>query len=222
MLKQILHVLLWVFFYSETYAQKIDNLISFREIGKEQYFRVNYDNDYFAATDENYTQGYYLEFFSPSFKKNPINKVLLKPIGFELKYGLGIEHIGFTPDNYELPDIQFGDRPFAAVLMFKSSVLAKNTDKKLRLHTSLNIGLLGPGAFGEEMQVGIHKATGNKTPRGWRHQIKNHFVLNYNISIEKQLLNFYDFISFQAQSNINIGTLFTNISVGIKFSYRSF
>ena len=38
------------------YAQKIDNMASFREIKGERYFRLNYDNDYSAATDHNYTQ----------------------------------------------------------------------------------------------------------------------------------------------------------------------
>lgn len=64
------------------------------------------------------------------------------------------------------------------------------------------------------MQVAIHKATGNKIPRGWRHQIKNVLVLNYNLGLEKQILKVYNLLLLQAQSNINTGTLFTNISVG--------
>ncbi|WP_047545403.1 lipid A deacylase LpxR family protein [Psychroserpens sp. Hel_I_66] len=195
-------------------AQKIDNLISFRAIESESYFRFNYDNDYFAASDKNYTQGYSLEFGSPLFEKNPLNPILLKPENFKYKYGLAIEHIGFTPDDYELPEIQFGDRPFAAAIMLKSSLTAINSEKRLRVHSSLNLGLIGPGAFGEEMQVGIHKATGNKTPRGWRHQIKNDLVLNYNVGIEKQILEVDNLLTLQAQSNLNIGTLFTNLSVG--------
>nr|WP_321225113.1 lipid A deacylase LpxR family protein [uncultured Psychroserpens sp.] len=195
-------------------AQKIDNLISFRTIDNDTYFRFNYDNDYFAASDENYTQGYSLEFVSPFFSKNPINHILIKPNDYSLRYGIMVEHIGYTPNNYDLPEIQYGDRPFAAAIMLKSSIIALNTNKKTRLHSSLNLGLIGPGAFGEEMQVEIHKATGNKTPRGWRHQIKNDVVLNYNFGIEKQALQMANFLALQVESNVNVGTLFTNLSVG--------
>ena len=195
-------------------AQKIDHLVSYRHIDSENYFRFNYDNDYFAASDKNYTQGYNLEFVSPFFYKNPINSILITPETFRLKHGLSIEHIGFTPERYDLPDIQFDDRPFAASIVLKSFVVAQHSAKKIRLHSSFSIGLIGPGAFGEEMQVGIHEATGNKVPRGWRHQIKNDIVVNYSLGIEKQILNLNNVASVQLQSNLNLGTLFTNASVG--------
>ncbi|MDG5492418.1 lipid A deacylase LpxR family protein [Psychroserpens sp. SPM9] len=222
MIRTSIITLLICFCYLKGTAQKIDHLVSFRTIDSDNYFRFNYDNDYFAASDENYTQGYNLEFVSPFFKGNPINSLLIKPEDFDLKYALAIEHIGFTPDDYELPDIQFGDRPFAAAIMLKNSVVGKSTVKKLRLHTSLSLGLIGPGAFGEEMQVGIHKATGNKTPRGWRHQIKNDVVVNYNLGIEKQLINFNSLLSIQVQSNVSIGTLFTHISAGTNVVFGIF
>ena len=195
-------------------AQKIDHLVSFRDIESNNYFRFHYDNDYFAASDENYTQGYNLEFVSTWFDKNPIKKLLLKPKDFKLKHGIAIEHIGFTPNRYDLPEIQVNDRPFAAAIMLKSFIIAENDIRHTRLHSSFSLGIIGPGAFGEEMQVGIHKATGNKEPLGWRHQIKNDIVANYAIGIEQQVLSVDDFFSFQVQSNLNIGTLFTNVSAG--------
>lgn len=214
MTKQFTCVLVAFVFFGIANAQKINHLISFRNIDSNSYFRFNYDNDYFAASDENYTQGYNLEFVSPFFNKNPINSLLIRPETYQLKYGLSIEHIGFTPDRYDLPEIQFNDRPFAASIMLKSFVVSQHSERKIRIHSSVNLGIIGPGAFGEEMQVGIHKATGNKVPRGWRHQIKNDIVVNYTIGIEKQIANFNDVASVQAQSNLSIGTLFTNASVG--------
>lgn len=212
--KQIVISLFVLIFCGITNAQKIDHLVSFRNMDSKRYFRFNYDNDYFAASDKNYTQGYNLEFVSPFFNKNPINSFLITPQNYPLKYGFSIEHIGFTPNRYDLPEIQFNDRPFAASIMLKSFVVAQNADKQLRIHSSVNLGIIGPGAFGEEMQVGIHKATGNKVPRGWRHQIKNDIVVNYNIGIEKQILKVNNLASLQIQSNLNLGTLFTNASVG--------
>ena len=195
-------------------AQKIDNLASFRDLKSDTYFRFHYDNDYFAATDENYTQGYSFELVSPFFKRNPINSLFYKPEDSELRYGLALEHIGYTPNHYELPEIQFGDRPFASAIMLKSFIIATDQVKKRRFTSSFSLGVIGPAAFGEEMQVGIHEATGNKIPLGWRHQIKNDIVVNYELGYEKQLVRFSNIFSLQAMVNVKVGTLFTNGSIG--------
>jgi len=215
-MKSILFIfILILFFPSILLAQKIDNLASFRDIKSDSYFRYHYDNDYFSGTDENYTQGYNFELVAPFLKKNPINYLFIKPKNSESRYGLAIEHIGFTPPTIGSPEIQFGDRPFAAAIMLKSFVIATDTLKKSRLLSSFNLGLIGPGAFGKEMQVGIHKITGNTIPQGWRNQIRNDLVLNYEMSYEKQLIRTGDYFSLQANSTARLGTLFTNASVGI-------
>ena len=201
------------------FGQKIDHTVSFRTIESDSYFRFNYDNDYFAATDENYTQGYNLELVLPSLSKNPINALFLKTESTSTVYGLAIEHIGFTPNNYASDEIQFGDRPFAAAIMLKSFKISTNTNKKSRITSSLSLGLIGPGAFGEEMQVGIHKATGNKIPMGWQYQIRNDVVINYGIGYEKQLLEYDDLVTLQAQFNGQLGTLFSNVSAGLNTTF---
>jgi len=196
------------------WSQKIDNLISFRDIKADNYFRINYENDFFAASDHYYTQGYNLELVTPGMRKNPINRLFFKPEEAIFKFGLSVEHMGFTPKDYESIDIQFGDRPFAAAIMLRSFAIANDTISKRRIGQSLSLGLIGPGAFGKEMQVGIHKITGNKIPRGWIHQIKNDLVLNYRVDYEKQLFRFADFFTLNATTTFQIGTLFTNASFG--------
>lgn len=208
-----------VLFLQTVLAQKIDNLISFKDINSTNYFRFHYDNDYFSATDENYTQGYSFELVSPYFKTNPFNYLFYKPNDNEIRYGLAVEHIGYTPNHYELPEIQFGDRPFASAIMLKCFMISRNEAKKSRFTSSFSLGIIGPGAFGEEMQVGIHKATGNKIPLGWRHQIKNDIVLNYEVGYEKQLLRYHDLFSLQAKVNAKVGTLFTNGTIGVNSTF---
>lgn len=207
-------ILLLLVFPSLGFGQKIDNLASFRNMESDIYFRFNYDNDYFAATDKNYTQGYSLEFVAPVFKKNPVNYLLFKPEPAVNRYGVALEHIGFTPKNIESPEIQMGHRPFAAAIMLKSFLISTNRENRSRFISSMSLGIIGPGAFGKEMQVGIHKATGNVIPEGWRNQIKNDVVLNYQVGYEKQLLHYRNFFSLQANSYIQIGSLFTNASAG--------
>ena len=190
-------------------------MASFRDIKSNHYFRFNYDNDYFASTDKNYTQGYNFELVAPFLKKNPVNYLFLKPLNSEYKYGLSIEHIGYTPDNIKSTEIQYGDRPFAASIMIKSFTVATDTINNSRFVSSLNLGLIGPGAFGKEMQVAIHKATGNTIPGGWQNQIKNDLALNYEVSYEKQLVRYKNLFSLASNTNLRLGTLFTNASIGL-------
>ena len=200
-------------------SQKINNVSSYRNMGSETYFRFHYDNDFFAATDKNYTQGYNFEFANPVFKKNPVNHIFIKLKGQSNTFGVAIEHIGFTPSNFVSPDIQTGDRPFAAAIYFKSFATSIDTLKKRILSQSFSIGFIGPGAFGKEMQTEIHKLTGNKTPGGWDNQIQNDLVLNFKFDYEKQLFSYNELFSLQSVTAFQVGTLFTNASVGINTTF---
>ena len=195
-------------------GQKIDNLVSFRDIRKKSYFRINYDNDYFSKSDDNYTQGIDLELALPIFEHNPFNFLLVQPRKQEQKFGIAIESIAYTPNTISSPEIQFGDRPFSSVLLLKNFVISENPEKNSRFISSISVGVIGPDAFGEEGQVAIHKATGTWLPKGWKNQIKNDLVLNYDVVFEKQLLR-SDLFRINSISNIKLGTLFTNISTGI-------
>ncbi|TLP81885.1 lipid A deacylase LpxR family protein [Maribacter sp. ACAM166] len=200
-------------------SQKINNLVSYRDMGSESYFRFHYDNDFFSASDQNYTQGYSFEFANPIFKKNPINYIFIKPTDHSTTFGVAIEHIGYTPSDFVSPEIQTGDRPFAAAIYLRSFFTSIDMVKKRRLSQSLSLGLIGPAAFGKEMQTEIHKLTGNKMPGGWDNQIQNDVVLNYNIDFEKQLYRYNDLVSLQSVASIQLGTLFTNAAIGFNTSF---
>jgi hypothetical protein len=212
--KQIAHVFLFLATPLVLCSQKIDNTVSFRTLESESYFRINYENDFFTATDKNYTQGYNLELVSPFLKSNPLNHLFFGVKDVKTNYGISIEHIGFTPNNYVSEAIQFGDRPFAAAIMLKSFSVANNHTKKTRLSQSLSLGLIGSGAFGREMQVKIHEIIGDKIPGGWDNQINNDLVLNFRLAHEKELLRFKNMLSVNSFSALQLGTLFTNASIG--------
>lgn len=214
-----LKLLILLFAAQTLAAQKIDNLISYRNIDSDNYFRFNYENDFFAAADRNYTQGYNIELVTPGLRKNPINCLFLKSQNSATKYGISIEHIGFTPRNYVSPEIQLNDRPFASAITLKSFSSATNTEKKQRISQSFSLGVIGPAAFAKEMQTAIHKAIGDKKPGGWGNQIQNDVVINYKLDYEKQLLNLNNVFTLQANSSLQAGTLFTNASVGANATF---
>ena len=177
------------FIASAGHAQVIDNMLSFKNINSDRYFRFNYENDVFQAIDEYYTQGVHIEIVSPGLKKNPLTKLLLLP-GFSIKkYGLGIEHDGYTPSSISYDNILFGDRPFAACLALKSFAIAIDPVHKQRFSTTLTTGVIGGAAGAKEMQVSIHRWLNNVTPHGWQFQLHDDAIFNYQIDYEKQLFS---------------------------------
>lgn len=209
---------LLVIFPAIIVGQKIDNTASFRDIKSTNYFRFHYDNDYFTATDYYYTQGYNFELTSPQLQKNPLNRLFFKPQNRESKYGISIEHMGFTPTSISSDAILYGDRPFAAAIMLKSFLISTDTVHQTRISSGLSIGIIGPGAFGKEMQTGIHKWVGDEVPHGWQHQIKNDLLLNYELGHEKQLLQFQNLFALNTNAKLRLGTVNTNISAGLNAS----
>lgn len=214
-MKFILLILSLLTTFSQVSAQKINHTSAFRDTEGDHYFRFNYDNDYFSSSDENYTQGYNIEFVAPALIKNPINHILFKNPDWANKYGLSIEHIGYTPNKIGRSEIQYGDRPFASAIMLKSFIISTDTSSRSRISTSLSLGVIGPLAFGKEMQTAIHRAIDGTIPQGWNNQISNDVVLNYQLSHEKQMLMIDNLFELQTYASANLGTLFTSASVGI-------
>jgi hypothetical protein len=215
-MKKIKLALFILFLFSlKAQSQKIDHLISFREMQSTSYFRFNYENDFFTATDKNYTQGYNLEYVNPGLKRNPLNLQFIKLDNGKIKYGIAIEHLGFTPTDFVSEEIQIGDRPFAAAILLKNFNSATDSINLTKISQTFSFGLIGQGAFGKEMQVEIHRATGNKIPGGWHNQIKNDLILNFRLDYEKQLYSFNNNFALNAQASMQVGTLFTNTSLSI-------
>lgn len=207
-------ILILILLQQQGTAQKIESLAAFSDINSDSYLRVNYENDLFYGTDKNYTQGFNLELVLPSISKNPINHLFYQPKLSVIRHGLIVEHNSFTPDRYDLEEIQYEDRPFASTLTLKSFLVAINTLKASRITSSLSLGVIGPNAFGNEVQTVIHEVTESSIPMGWENQIKNDIVINYDFGFEKQLLKYRNIFSLQSKVNGEIGTLYTNASAG--------
>lgn len=203
-------------------SQRIDNSSVVRSFEKESFVRLSYDNDYFTASDKNYTQGINIEVVDPLFKHNPIQFLLPKAKTRWNQYGFEIQHNGFTPKNIRNDEIQVGDRPFAAAIMINSFKLSTDSIKKDKWVSSFSLGMIGPIAFGEEMQVGIHKAIGGVIPQGWKNQIKNHLLINYMVGYEKQLIKGGDNFSLDGYSRLRLGIYNTSGSFGFSSKFGVF
>jgi len=195
-------------------GQAIDNTVAERNPDKNRYARVHYENDFYTKTDYYYTQGMFLEVIDPGIKRFFFSKLLWQPTVSELKNGIALEHNGYTPKDFSKPGIQFGDRPFAATLLFKTFSIATDTIKKRRISTTLSTGIIGPAAGGGEIQTGIHRKTGDAIPLGWHNQISNYPVVNYQVRVEQELLSLPSLALLSVDVMARLGTLSCKTSVG--------
>lgn len=173
------------------------------------------DNDLYVSPerDRYYTSGIFLNFRTLT---NHTNQKLEKKI-FEFKIG----HEMYTPNRPVAISVRQHDRPFAAYLYGSFGV--KNvykTDKILT--TSLQIGAIGPNAFGKELQGFIHDMYGFAEAFGWKYQIKSAFGLNFDADYTSLLIkNKLNTVDVSWVGSARLGTVFTNISTGFytRFSF---
>lgn len=196
-------------------AQAIDNTLSFKNINQDRFLRINYENDFFSATDKYYTQGVDFDLVSPWIKDFPLSKILIHPKYSHVRYGIGVESDVYTPTIVTDYNIRYGDRPFAASLFLKTFLTATDSVHGNRFSTTLSTGVLGPAGLGMQMQTGIHKALGDYIPHGWPNQIHNDAVLNYQVDFEHRLLQAGHYFLLDAGGMARAGTLSDKAAVGI-------
>lgn len=204
------------------HAQAMDNTVSYRNIPTSQYFRINYENDFFTASDRDYTQGILIEKVHPALNRFFLMRVLWHPRNFESKYGLAIEHNAYTPNQIDQYTIQYGDRPYAGVLLLKTFLIASSYPRRERISVSFCTGILGQAAGGEQMQRTIHHWINYTQPEGWHNQIQNDLVLNYQINGEKELMRSQNHFSLSAFGSVRAGTLSDKLTGGFTASLGNF
>ena len=183
-------VLLVLVYCMPVSAQRISNTALYRDISSEKYFRIHYENDYFSTTDLYYTQGINLEYIHPTIKNFFTSRLLIQSTSKETKFGMALEHEGYTPTSISRSAIQIGDRPFAAGLFLKTFSIVNNPGRRERISSSLSMGAIGPAAGGKQIQQTIHRWINDEQPQGWENQIQNDLILNYQVAYERGLFTY--------------------------------
>lgn len=181
------------------------------------YFGLKYENDFFAGTDRYYTQGIELEYRQNKLKFKHIQPLFFTSDSARYQFILKITHEAFTPSTIRADSILPNDRPYAALLYasFRFSTFTKN---QLRYYWCAQIGIIGPAAFGEEMQTGIHKATHNFLPLGWGNQLKNNLVMNGQVGIARQFGLLKNIFIVEPEGIATFGTIHTDLLLRSKLS----
>ncbi len=186
-----------------------------KPVKTENYISLYYDNDFFSATDRYYTQGVMFSFIHPAVRYSPFSHTLLKLKQATLNYyGLKAEQDVFTPVSIRHAGVFYNERPFSAVFFVSHARTSICSQNHLLLHSSLDLGIIGPAAKGEEEQKAIHKVLNNIQPLGWENQLSNDAVINYNVAIEKAIWN-KKYAELMARANIRAGTLYDDVAAGL-------
>lgn len=205
------------------HGQAIDNTLSYKNIAKNNYFRISYENDYFSATDMYYTQGMVLELVSPGLRKSPMFNLLLTPIPGQRRYGASIEHDVYTPCSISSDAVLYGDRPFSACLFLKTFIVTTDTIAKRRFSSNFSYGVMGEAAGAEMLQTAVHNfMPRNSAPKGWANQIRNDFIINYQADYEQQLLCLENVFLVDAYGMARLGTLSNKAAVGATLMFGNF
>lgn len=146
--------------------------------------RFTLENDLFANTDENYTNGIKLSWISPDLTPLHNNKHSptwsapifdLMPssndLSIQRNIGFTIGQKIFTPRDIERTDLILNDRPYAGWLYFGTAFYNK-TPKSLDTF-EIQLGVIGPAALGEEAQNSVHRLRGFSEAKGWSNQLQN-------------------------------------------------
>ena len=176
---------------------------------------LNAENDVFYRgnpTDRYYTNGVRLDF--SSYQKNIDETTYYKKVGLFIAMNM------YTPEIIDVPDIQYDDRPFAGwSRVGLEKIVAKQSGWAYR--NEYSIGILGPYAIQENVQVFWHKHVTPvaKTPRGWDNQISNELAVQYRGIMSYEILQENQNYSLKPYSNLELGNVFIRGGLGLELAF---
>lgn len=211
--KYFLGIMLWTIATGAT-GQRTETALNFHT-GKSRLI-LEVENDMLFQSDSYYTAGLALSYTNKNLKKT-LSQLMLKPKSDDaLTFsGIGIQQRIFTPYSIEQPNLIPNDRPYTAYLLATNFSTLINTKKRITFSNEIGIGVMGKIAGGKEVQTFVHKVVNSPTPIGWENQLKNSFLIDYQIRAEKMFLTGWvndHFIPFAA---IQVGTLTDGLKIGV-------
>jgi hypothetical protein len=156
------------------------------------------ENDMVTGTDREYTNGVkltwisrdlsdYHEIDTPAWSRNLIDALpfVNKP-GTVRNVSLSIGQNMYAPEDLERTDLILDDRPYAGITYLAAGFHSK--DSKRMDTFEINVGIVGPHSYAEQVQKTWHKWINATDPRGWDHQLKDEPILNLHYERKWKLL----------------------------------
>lgn len=187
------------------------------------------ENDSFFGTDRYYTQGMRLQYLH---RPNQLPNWAGKALTNFMTLGMNVENtrmggsLGqelYTPSNLRRATPILTDRPYAgwlhgSLIFRRAGQFEPIPQLEVQDEFEVAVGVVGPNAFGEEVQTWWHRTAGYTIPRGWDNQLPNEpqFQMYYNrafrIGFENK--NFWG-VEFIPNMKLAVGTVMDSIEFGM-------
>ena len=139
------------------------------------FLSVILENDSYALSgrDEHYTNGNMAIYAFPRGDRPEWLEWLGRaaPAAADVEYAVGAGQNIYTPEHWARQGPVRDDRPFAGWLYGEVAATARAGGVEDLF--AVSVGVVGPAALGEATQRLIHTVTGDRQPKGWRHQLDN-------------------------------------------------
>ena len=186
-------------------------------------FTFRFENDLFAGTDRNYTNGIKLSWISPDltrfrdsnvlpeWSKQIVNRLPYSQVeGLQRNIVFSIGQNIFTPENLKTRGLIINDRPYAGWLYGSAAFHNKNYR---HLDTfEIQAGFVGPMSLAEEAQNLVHELRGIDQANGWDNQIKNEPGLNLVYEHKDRILTPVTLSGFGFDAITHYGGALGNVS----------
>lgn len=192
-------------------------------------FALQFENDIFANTDSNYTNGVRLSWTSPGLAqyrdagtlpswiyKFAKHLPLIQEEGIQRNVVLSLGQNMFTPQDIALTMPDPNDRPYAGWLYM--GIAFHNKTERWMDVMELSLGVTGPASLAEDTQRIVHKLKKVQIPQGWDYQIKNEPAINLVWTRSLRMFRIGDTNSLAADGfghfGGSLGTLYTYANGG--------
>jgi hypothetical protein len=197
---------------------------------KERFILLEENDSLFFNSDKHYTQGLRASILGPdlgpeSAWNGPFDLTgsiapVFSPDGqageIKRRYALLLGQSIFTPKNILLKPPDPRDRPYAGWLYTGVSLLQESRHRMLE-NLELDVGIVGPGAVGKQVQNDFHQFIGIQPARGWSSQIQNEpgLMLSYERLWRVPLIgDGRNGVDIVPQAGATVGNVFTYGALG--------
>ncbi|HXI87275.1 MAG TPA: lipid A deacylase LpxR family protein [Parvularculaceae bacterium] len=180
------------------------------------------ENDYFANTDENYTNGLRLSYVSGEKEPRGVLKFIASTLlgadeDARVRQGFALGQSIFTPQDLATATPLPTQHPYAGWLYGEYMAVVQQDDTIDQF--TIQAGIIGPSAGGEFVQNHWHTLIGGETAKGWANQIGDEpgLILSYDHQ-HRALVEFGD-TRFGADVTptvgFSVGNIQTNARIGM-------
>jgi len=186
-------------------------------------FNMVLENDLFAGSDSDYTNGIRFSWLSSEERTPRIAREIARALPLandgNKRISIAVGQSMFAPEDLSRRDLAVGDQPYGGWL-YGSVGMVSDTGKTLD-NVMLTLGVVGPLSRAEQTQKFVHRVVGSPHPNGWDNQLKNEpgIVLTY----ERKWRNMVEISPFglavdmTPHVGVNLGNVNTDASAGATF-----